>query len=305
MDNMNSDKPIILAVDDAPTNLRILAEALQHDYLVKLAINGPDALAVAQSDPPPDLILLDVMMPEMDGYEVLRRLQAHPSTQRIPVIFVTAKATETDEESGLKLGAVDYITKPISIPVTKARVRTHIDLKLRADQLAELALIDPLTQIPNRRRLDESLANEWKRALREGKPLSILMIDIDHFKDYNDHYGHTAGDACLCRVAAALMEGVSRPGDMVARYGGEEFAVILPATDLQPATHIANHLRERILNLEIPHHRSSTAPTVSVSIGCASTHGKINAASPVELLRQADTRLYQSKKLGRNCVSAE
>ena len=184
-------------------------------------------------------------------------------------------------------------------------MRTHIDLKLRADQLAELSLIDPLTQIPNRRRLDESLENEWKRAQREGKPLSILMIDIDHFKAYNDTYGHSAGDACLCQVARALMEGVSRPGDMVARYGGEEFAVILPGTDLQPATHIANHLRERILDLEIPHHKSSTTTRVSVSIGCASTNGKIYSSSPVELLRQADARLYQSKKLGRNCVSAE
>ena len=297
-------KPIILVVDDASANVKILAEALRHEYLIKVAISGAEALAAAQSEPQPDLILLDVMMPEMDGYEVLRRLKENPATSRIPVIFVTAKTSESDEETGFRLGGVDYITKPISIAITKARVRSHIALKLKADSLQKLSLIDPLTKIPNRRRLDENLEREWKRAHREGMPLSILMIDIDHFKDFNDHYGHGAGDECLCRVAETLMAGVSRPGDMVARYGGEEFAVILPSTDRQPAFQIAEHLRKLILDLNLPHALSSTGPRVSVSIGCATMGGNPNMGTFTSLLQQADAMLYRSKSLGRNCVSA-
>jgi diguanylate cyclase (GGDEF)-like protein len=304
MDIKLHERPIILVVDDAPINVKVLAKALDQDYLVKVAISGAEALMVAQSEPHPDLILLDVMMPEMDGFEVLRCLKANPDTQKIPVIFITAKATEADEEAGLQLGAVDYITKPISVPVTKARVRNHIALKLQADLLEAVSRIDPLTQIPNRRRLDENLETEWKRAIRDGKPLSILMIDIDHFKDYNDHYGHGAGDECLCRVAKALLRGISRPGDMVARYGGEEFAVILPSTDLYPAVQIAEHLRQLVIGLDLPHAFSSTGPRVSVSIGCATTDGGLQLNSPAELLRLADARLYQSKRLGRNRVSA-
>ncbi len=304
MEEKSTNKPVVLVVDDIPSNVKILAEALRYEYLIKVAISGSEALVAAQTQPQPDLILLDVMMPEMDGYEVLRCLKENPATSRIPVIFVTAKATESDEEVGFNLGVVDYITKPISIAITKARVRSHIALKLQADSLQELSLIDPLTKIPNRRCLDENLQKEWKRAHRDGMALSLLMIDIDHFKDYNDHYGHRAGDECLCRVAEALKKGVSRPGDLVARYGGEEFAVILPATDSLPAVQIADHLRRLILDLNLPHAVSSTCSRVSVSIGCATSHCKLKKASPMDLLQQADTMLYQSKSLGRNCVSS-
>ena len=291
-------------VDDAPVNVKVLTAALRQDYIIKVAVNGLDALASAKSEPYPDLILLDVMMPEMDGYEVLRLLKENPATNRIPVIFVTAKASAIDEEAGLNLGAIDYITKPISIPVTRARVRNHVALKLQADLLEELSLIDPLTQIPNRRRMDENLENEWKKALRSGKPLSILMIDIDYFKGYNDHYGHGAGDECLCRVAEALSDGVSRSGDMVARYGGEEFAVILPETDLQSALLIAERLRQLVLGLNLPHAASRLGMRVTVSIGCATMDSATGITKAAELLQKADSMLYQAKKMGRNQVYA-
>ncbi|PZN76786.1 MAG: diguanylate cyclase response regulator [Candidatus Methylumidiphilus alinenensis] len=298
------NKPIILVVDDAPVNVKVLTAALRQDYIIKVAVNGLDALASAKSEPYPDLILLDVMMPEMDGYEVLRLLKENPATSRIPVIFVTAKASAIDEEAGLNLGAIDYITKPISIPVTRARVRNHVALKLQADLLEELSLIDPLTQIPNRRQMDENLENEWKKALRSGKPLSILMIDIDYFKGYNDHYGHGAGDECLCRVAEALSNGVSRSGDMVARYGGEEFAVILPETDLQSALLIAERLRQLVLGLNLPHAASRLEMRVTVSIGCATMDSATGITKAAELLQKADSMLYQAKKMGRNQVYA-
>ena len=304
MDKKIRNKPIILVVDDAPVNVKILTAALRQDYLVKVAVNGSDALASAKSEPHPDLILLDVMMPEMDGYEVLRLLKENPATSRIPVIFVTAKASAIDEEAGLNLGAVDYITKPISIPITRARVRNHVALKLQADLLEELSLIDPLTQIPNRRRMDENLESEWKKALRCGKPLSILMIDIDHFKGYNDHYGHGAGDECLCRVAEVLSDGVSRSGDMVARYGGEEFAVILPETDLQSALLIAERLRQLVLGLNLPHAASRLGTRVTVSIGCATMDNATDITRTAGLLQKADSMLYQAKNLGRNRVYA-
>ncbi len=291
-------------VDDAPVNVKVLTAALRQDYIIKVAVNGLDALASAKSEPYPDLILLDVMMPEMDGYEVLRLLKENPATSRIPVIFVTAKASAIDEEAGLNLGAIDYITKPISIPVTRARVRNHVALKLQADLLEELSLIDPLTQIPNRRQMDENLENEWKKALRSGKPLSILMIDIDYFKGYNDHYGHGAGDECLCRVAEALSNGVSRSGDMVARYGGEEFAVILPETDLQSALLIAERLRQLVLGLNLPHAASRLEMRVTVSIGCATMDSATGITKAAELLQKADSMLYQAKKMGRNQVYA-
>ena len=304
MDKKIRNKPIILVVDDAPVNVKILTAALRQDYIIKVAVNGLDALASAKSEPYPDLILLDVMMPEMDGYEVLRLLKENPATNRIPVIFVTAKASAIDEEAGLNLGAIDYITKPISIPVTRARVRNHVALKLQADLLEELSLIDPLTQIPNRRQMDENLENEWKKALRSGKPLSILMIDIDYFKGYNDHYGHGAGDECLCRVAEALSDGVSRSGDMVARYGGEEFAVILPETDLQSALLIAERLRQLVLGLNLPHAASRLGMRVTVSIGCATMDSATGITKADELLQKADSMLYQAKKMGRNQVYA-
>ena len=192
------------------------------------ATNGKEALRIAGSDRPPDLILLDVMMPQLDGYEICRRLKSEESTQNIPVIFVTVRDAVEDEARGLELGAIDYVTKPFNMPIVRARVRNHIELKRRGDDLEALSCLDGLTSIPNRRRFDEVLALEWRRSLRAETWLSLMMMDIDQFKAYNDHYGHPAGDSCIKQVARAIAGCLTRAGDFVARYGGEEFCAVLP-----------------------------------------------------------------------------
>ena len=300
--NKASNKPMILVVDDVPTNVQILAEALSAVYRIKVAGNGHDALEIAQREPHPDLILLDVMMPDMDGFEVCRRLKADLRTQKIPVIFATAMSSMSDEERGLNLGAVDYITKPFVIPIAKARIRNHIRLKQQADRLEALSLLDALTDIPNRRRYDESLASEWARAKRDRTPLSLIMIDIDHFKKYNDYYGHGAGDVCLQRVATELAEGVVRPGDVVARYGGEEFVVILPDTDKDSAGQIAERLRERIEKLNLAHAYSETKSVITISAGVATQTELGECLSSIMLHDSADKALYMAKAGGRNRV---
>jgi diguanylate cyclase (GGDEF)-like protein len=293
----------ILIVDDVPTNIQVLAEALRQQHRVKVATNGRDALAIARSQPKPDMILLDVMMPEMDGFEVCRQLKADPATRQIPVIFVTAKDDVADEERGLMLGAVDYITKPFHLPVVRARVRNHLALKLKADLLESLANIDSLTDIPNRRRFDEKFDHEWRRCQRSNQPLSLIMLDVDHFKAFNDYFGHGAGDICLVTVAATLSGNLSRPGDMVARYGGEEFAVILPETDLDGACRMADRLREALALQRMPQAPGAGCGIVTLSAGVAS-RVPAEQADMTELLEAADRKLYDAKTQGRNRVCA-
>lgn len=297
----SQQQPMILIVDDVSSNVQILAQLLSSVYRIKVANNGADALKIAQREQP-DLILLDVMMPGMDGFEVCRRLKADTATQKIAVIFVTGMQAESDEELGLNLGAVDYIIKPFVIPVVKARIRNHIRLKQQADLLESLSLIDALTHISNRRRFDEAIASEWKRAVRDGIPLSLIMIDIDYFKQYNDCYGHGAGDICLQKVAATLAKNLVRPSDLIARYGGEEFVVILPETNQKAAQQVAERLRESIVTLALPHACSETESVVTVSVGVA-TQNKIPEYSlPQTLNDAADNALYMAKEGGRNRV---
>ncbi len=220
-DLTNSRVPqTLLLVDDVPANLDVLLEHLQNEQVRLLAAtSGRDALRLALHDPP-DLILLDVMMPDMDGYEVLRQLKDHTATREVPVIFVTAMSDSVDETRGLAMGAVDYIAKPFVVPVLKARVKNHLELKRKSDLLAHLAQIDGLTGISNRRHLMTRVGQEWDRCQRHGRPLSLVMIDVDHFKPFNDHYGHGHGDDCLRNVSRALSACCRRSGDMLARYGG-------------------------------------------------------------------------------------
>ncbi|MCQ8105874.1 diguanylate cyclase [Methylomonas sp. SURF-2] len=292
-------KPLILIVDDTPTNIQVLAENLIKDYRIKVAASGEDALRVIASQDLPDLILLDVMMPDIDGYEVCRRLKNSPHTNAIPIIFVTALNEAANEEFGLNLGAMDYITKPFYLPVVKARIRNHIRLKQTTDMLESMAWIDGLTGIPNRRRFDQMLEVEWKRAQRNRLPLGIIMVDIDHFKEYNDCHGHGEGDVCLKQVAAMFAATVNRPGDLVARYGGEEFVILMPETDTDGTRQLADQLRHRIESMQIPHTHSSASRWVTISLGYASLIPQANQASSA-LLDEADSMLYQAKSLGRN-----
>ena len=246
-------KQQILVVDDSPANIRLLAAALKNKYDVTAATNGPAALEIARSADAPDLILLDIMMPGIDGYQVCRELKSEVTTKDIPVIFVTSKSDQSDETTGLELGAVDYITKPFSLPVVQARVQTHLELKRKTDFLEELSYLDGLTGIPNRRRFDLTMEREWRRAAHAKSWLSVIMADIDFFKAFNDYYGHSKGDECLKLVAMGLNTVAKRPGDFLARYGGEEFALVLPGSDENGAAAAAESCA-RPLSAE---HRSS------------------------------------------------
>ncbi len=293
----------VLIVDDAPSNLAILTETLRSEFDVRIATSGPEALRLVR-ETPPDLILLDILMPDMDGYEVCRRLKAQASTRNIPIIFLTAKGEVSDETMGLAIGAVDYIVKPISIPIVLARVRTHVELKRRGDLLETLSMRDGLTGIPNRRRFDDCLGRSWRHAMRSGTPLSLIMADIDCFKAYNDTYGHMAGDECLRAVARTLTGAVKRPGDLAARFGGEEFVLVLEETTLGGALHIAESIRSAVEALGMEHKGSTASDVVTVTLGAA-TAVPHPGQSPEALLCLADRKLYEAKQAGRNRVLGE
>ncbi len=292
---------MILIVDDTPTNIQVLAENLVKDFRIKVAANGEAALEAVATQELPDLILLDVMMPKMDGYEVCRRLKDNPLTAAIPVVFVTAISNSNQEEYGLNLGALDYITKPFYLPVVKARIRNLIRLKQMTDMLESLAWIDGLTGIANRRRFEQVLEKEWKRAQRHLHFLTVVMIDVDYFKAYNDHFGHGSGDECLKRVAFLLRSNVNRAGDLVARYGGEEFVVLMPETDLEGARQIAEQLCRIIEHDQIRHACDSVSNWVTISAGYASLVPSLQQESS-HLVDIADRMLYRAKTSGRNCA---
>jgi diguanylate cyclase (GGDEF)-like protein len=293
-------KPLLLIVDDQPANIEILHGLFKEDCTVCMATSGADALLFCQNRQP-DLILLDVVMPDMDGYEVCARLKADPLTQDIPIIFVTGQTDPMEEARGLQAGGVDFIAKPFHAVVVRARVRTHLLLKHQSDQLRTMALLDGLTGVANRRHFDATLQAEWRRCARAGQPLALIMLDVDFFKAYNDQYGHQSGDACLQSIAALLKDRLGRSHDMVARYGGEEFACILPDTFLEGAIHKAQTLEQAVRGLGIAHAASAVADVVTVSLGVAvanPAHGEDVA----RLIACADGQLYQAKQSGRGTV---
>ncbi len=259
---MEKPKQTVLITDDSPANIEVLCQVLDGEYDVLFATNGPDALAIA-FDQSPDLILLDVVMPDMDGYEVCAALKADIRTRDIPVVFVTAMDNDDDETKGLNAGAIDYVTKPIRPAIVRARVRNHLELKRYRDFLENLSSTDGLTGIFNRRRFDETLDREWRRANRNQSPLSLILMDIDLFKPFNDHYGHVAGDECLRRLAQVLPGCLRRASDLAARYGGEEFACLLPDTDADGADKVAGNVRDAVNELNIPHLYSAVADHVT------------------------------------------
>lgn len=299
--NESESQHSVLIVDDMTSNIQVLANALQDEYRIKVATSGQKAIDIASSDNPPDLVLLDIMMPEMDGYEVCRELKSNSKTSSIPVIFVTSLNEVDEEERGLNLGAVDYITKPFHLPIVKARVRNHLSLKLKTDLLEELSHIDGLTHIANRRHFDEFMSKELRRTQRSPQSTSVIMIDVDFFKAYNDNYGHGLGDECLVQVARAMRQVIKRPNDLLARYGGEEFAVILPETPTEGALQVANELHQAVSDLNIKHEYSSVTDHVTISVGVA-TSILADEDQAQALLKRADNALYQAKRQGRNQV---
>ncbi|MEH6472586.1 MAG: diguanylate cyclase [Halopseudomonas sp.] len=298
---MNERRETVLVVDDKPYNLHLLIEVLSDSYEILVATSGAEAIKRVHSDTPPDLILLDIVMPEMDGLQVCRKLKGDAATSHIPVIFVTAKGDIADETEGLAVGAVDYISKPISPAIVLARVKTHLKLKAQTDLLTRLSIQDQLTQLPNRRHFDKCLDDEWRRHMRTSCAFSIVMMDVDHFKQYNDNYGHYAGDECLQQVASALNSVVQRAAEVVARFGGEEFVALLPMTDNAAAMEMGNRFRQQVEALGLKHEHSSTGDCVTISIGVATCIPKEHT-DPRLLLETADRMLYDAKKKARNCV---
>jgi diguanylate cyclase (GGDEF)-like protein len=311
---MQSERHKILIIDDTPANIQLLNEFLQQDYAVFFSTNGPDGIRIARQELP-DLILLDIMMPEMSGYEVCAKIKDDPLTRQIPVIFITAMNAEEDEAKGLDAGAIDYITKPVSAPIVKARVKNHLELKRHRDELKKLtveldkknqelnmlARKDALTGLANRRYFDEVLDAEIKRATRSRQLLSLILCDVDFFKSYNDHYGHVAGDRCLQAIGKILRQNFKRISDLPARYGGEEFAVIFPDTPPGNAGQLAEKLRQEIITLAVPHAFSAAAEFVTLSFGVVEAL-PIRERNADWFINAADKALYQAKENGRNQV---
>lgn len=314
-----SHVPEILIVDDERAAIQVLHNALDGMGDLRYETSGADALRCLETDPI-DLVLLDANMPGMDGYATCKALkQEHPE---IPVIFVTADHESSDEILALELGASDFLSKPVNPPLVRARVGLHLKLKAQNDLLRELSSHDPLTGLLNRRALDVQVDQEWRRAARQDQPLGLLMADIDHFKAYNDHYGHLQGDACLRQVACTMRATVARAGDVVARYGGEEFAVLLPGSTLEQAIALARKMITAIRALAIPHAYSSVAECVTLSIGATSLRPSIvhddRVSAPLDALSAnagesglrlanalfdaADRALYAAKAVGRDRV---
>lgn len=293
----------LLVVDDQPANIQAVYQIFAGSYKVFMANSGPAALAFCHENPP-DLVLLDVVMPQMDGLEVCRQLKASERTSNIPVIFVTGGNSSSEEDACWGAGGVDFVSKPINPLTLRHRVRAHLILKLQSDVLRSLAFVDGLTGIANRRQFDEQLLVEIGRCKRMGLPLALILIDIDFFKRYNDRYGHQAGDVCLRQVAMALRATLARPGDLAARYGGEEFVCILPDTPLEGAVRIGSKLEEAVRALAIEHQPSEAAAVVSISAGIVAGVPPPDC-EPAIMLAQADRLLYQAKQEGRARVKAE
>jgi diguanylate cyclase (GGDEF)-like protein len=306
--SIDNNKQKILVVDDSTENIELLYTMLQNKYQVLFSTSGSKAIILAENAQP-DIILLDVLMPEMDGYEVIIALKENEKTRDIPVIFITAKTEKSDLLKGFKLGSVDYIGKPFFEEEIKVRIKTQLQNRLLIKQLEqankqleEISLLDALTGIGNRRYFDQFLAQMMALANRENKPLSLLMIDVDYFKHYNDLYGHLAGDKCLQQIANTLADMTHRGGDLAARYGGEEFVLVLSDTEHDSAKKMANDFRLALEGLQIPHAKSAVSDYVTVSIGFTTLKGK-DKISMEDLIKDADKALYQAKENGRNQIA--
>jgi diguanylate cyclase (GGDEF)-like protein len=324
---LNWNEFTILIIDDNSMNLRVAVDSLVESGLtISVAKDGESGIQQAK-DVRPHLIILDVVMPGIDGFETCRRLKMEEATKNIPVIFLTALSDTEDKVKGFQYGAVDFVTKPIQREELLARIGAHlriqaltqklqeqnqklqqqaIELKIANEaasaanrKLARLVNLDSLTQIANRRHFDLHLNREWRRLMREGAALSLIMCDIDYFKNYNDYYGHQAGDDCLRRVAGAIARIPERPGDLIARYGGEEIAAILPNTNAQGAVQIAEVIQLAIKQLKIRHHRSYVSQYVTISMGISCLVPDRDTRLET-LIASADRALYVAKERGRN-----
>ena len=296
---MEFKKPTILVVDDMTTTLLLIHDLLKDTYEVKIAKSGTKALEILESPNDIDLILLDIEMPDINGYDVCKRIKNNETIKNIPIIFITGRTSQEDEEYGLNLGAIDYITKPFNKAIVKLRIKNYLDLKIKNDMLEKLSMYDGLTNIRNRRFFDETFEKTFNEIKRDKKSLAVLMIDIDFFKPYNDNYGHGQGDETLRKVAKALEKTIKRASDFVARYGGEEFVILLKDINKDGVEAVANNLLNAVRELKITHEFSKIENYVTVSIG-ASFYNSNSDITKLELLLKADETLYSVKNSGRN-----
>jgi len=322
----------ILIVDDSPhviTQLKFFLNSSGYQNLSfaesagkafeQLGLDNPE-----QTNGPFDLILMDIMMPEIDGIEACRQIKKNERLKDIPIIMVTGKTDAEYLQIAFSEGAVDYIAKPINKMELLARVRSVLRLRHEMDRrkarerellevtgqleaanqmLLRLSFNDALTDVANRRSFDKMYYKEWGRVQRYSRPISLIMLDIDFFKIYNDSHGHLQGDECLKQVAKALRDTLKRPGDFVARYGGEEFVVVLPDTEIEGAIQIAENLKTNISELKIEFKESEVSEYVTISMGVASIVPKQDS-SPDALINAADKVLYQAKRAGRNRIES-
>lgn len=292
-------RPKILLVEDSAVQRSILTRQLtEHGFEVLSAVDGEEAVALARSVLP-DLILLDLMLPKVDGLEVCRRLKASSHTASVPVVFITSSRSPEEKIKALECGAHDFLTKPVMQQELLIRIRFLLRQKQLVENLAEQARKDPLTGLSNRRQLMSDLSLEMERAKRYGTPLALILLDVDHFKKYNDSYGHPAGDEVLRQVARLLTLNV-RAFDKVARYGGEEFVVILPQTNLPGAVAAAEKLRRVVEGHPFLGGETQPGGKLTVSLGVAGFPG--HAGSVDDLLQRADQAMYRAKAAGGNRV---
>jgi len=321
-------KDYILVVDDMPHNVHLLVSILARKGYDARGFHGSvtNMQQVLEKEPPA-LILLDINMPHMDGFQVCEKLKSCDRTCNIPVIFISARDEVLDKIRSFEVGGVDYITKPFQVAEVLARIDSQITLQKLRNQLQTqnerlkqeidhrvitetllkeanrklemLVNLDGLTELANRRRFDQYLEQEWQRLAREQQPLSLIMCDIDFFKNYNDTYGHVAGDDCLRKVSYLIKQSVRRPADLAARYGGEEFVMVLPNTSLEGAIAITDVIRDGLLALAIPHEDSVVSQSVTLSMGVTCLVPMVDSP-PSVLLTAADYALYQAKESGRN-----
>ena len=295
----DSKKNSVLIVDDESSNIMALTHILSPEYVVYAAKNGQKAIEAAGKYLP-DIILLDIVMPEMDGHAVIGALKNDEQTRDIPIVFITGLSNADDEEKGLNMGAADYISKPFSPAIVKLRVKNQIKMLNQIRMIELLSMLDQLTSIPNRRGFDNRMDLEWIRAMRENTYISLLIMDVDKFKVYNDTYGHQQGDRVLQAVAKAVTQSLNRAGDYAARWGGEEFVVLLPNTDLDGALFIAERIRVKIGDEAIPcADGSETKVTVSIGVN---SQKPLRAGSRESFIFEADKALYRAKESGRNRV---
>ena len=290
----------LLIIDDDNLNLTQLSKILKPEYTVRAASGGAAGIKAAEKFMP-DLILLDILMPEMDGYRVFEAIKNSEVTTHIPVIFITGLNDKNDEIKGLQLGAVDYISKPFDDIIVKLRVHQQIRNINQMRIIENLSMLDQLTGIPNRRNFDGRMNIEWSRAIREKMSIGFMMIDIDRFKTYNDTYGHPQGDKALIAVAHCISGVLKRSSDFAARWGGEEFSVLLPNADSAGGMMMAEKIREAVEAMEITC-ADGTITKVTISIG-VNTHIPSPDFTIEEFVSRADRALYESKHAGRNKVS--